>query len=124
MDTESFALLKNGTWTLVDLPHKFKPVGSKWSRIIIQYNDACRVIRYLRSYPKKGLFFLISSNTQLLGFTDVDRVGCVDTRRSITGLCFFICSSLISWRTKKQNIVSRSSSEAEYRALSVATCEM
>lgn len=39
MDTESFALVKNGTWTLVDLPHKFKPVGSKWVYKIKYHSD-------------------------------------------------------------------------------------
>ena len=61
---------------------------------------------------------------QLLGFTDANWAVCVDTRKCITGLCFFLGSSLVSWRTKKQSIVSRSSSEAEYKALSAATYEM
>jgi hypothetical protein len=50
--------------------------------------------------------------------------GCLDSRRSISGQCFYLGKSLISWRTKKQLTVSRSSSEAEYRALGAATCEL
>ena len=64
------------------------------------------------------------SSLHLQGFSDADWVGCVDSRHSISGQCFFIGHSLISWRTKKQIIVSRSSSEAEYRPLASATYEL
>ncbi|GAU22715.1 hypothetical protein TSUD_138390 [Trifolium subterraneum] len=88
------------------------------------YNAACRVIRYLKYSPGKGLFFPRNCDLQLLGFSDADWAGCIDTRRSTSGHCFFIGTSLISWKAKKQSTVSRSSSEAEYRALSSATCEL
>jgi hypothetical protein len=48
----------------------------------------------------------------------------MDTRRFIIGLCFFLVSSLISWRTKKQSTLSNSYSEAEYKPLSNAVCEI
>jgi hypothetical protein len=50
--------------------------------------------------------------------------GCLDSRKSISGYCFFIGRSLVSWKSKKQSTVSCSSAEAEYRALASATREL
>jgi hypothetical protein len=88
------------------------------------YSAAIRVLRYLKGCPGKGLFFPRDSELQLSGFSDADWAGCIDSRRSVSGQCFFLVRYLISWRTKKQLTVSRSSSEAEYRALAAATCEL
>jgi hypothetical protein len=88
------------------------------------HNAAMRVLRYLKGCPGKGLFFPRNSSFQIKGYTDADWAGCKDTRRSISGRCFFLGHSLVSWRTKKQLTVSRSSSEAEYRALASASCEL
>ncbi|XP_058732675.1 uncharacterized mitochondrial protein AtMg00810-like [Vicia villosa] len=84
---------------------------------------AHRIVRYLKNAPAKGLFFRRHSNLQLTGFSDSDWGACPTSRRSITGFCFFLGDNIISWKTKKQTVVSRSSSEAEYRALANTTCE-
>ncbi|MCH82966.1 retrovirus-related Pol polyprotein from transposon TNT 1-94, partial [Trifolium medium] len=94
------------------------------SPTITHYDTACRVVRYLKGTPSHGSFFPRSSSVQILGFADADWANCVDTRISTSGYFFFMGSSLISWRAKKQNIVSRSSSEAEHHALPFASCEL
>ena len=88
------------------------------------HSAAFRVLKYLKGCPGKGLFFPRSSSITLQGFSYADWAGCIDTRRSISGQCFFLGNSLISWRNKKQITVSRSSYEVEYRALASATCEL
>ena len=66
----------------------------------------------------------VSSFPDLLLFVDADWGKCPDSRKSVSGYCYFLGNSLVYWRTKKQPIVAKSSSEVEYRALGTATCEL
>ncbi|XP_014499499.1 uncharacterized protein LOC106760591 [Vigna radiata var. radiata] len=88
------------------------------------YQAIQHILRYIKSSPSEGLFFAANSPKQLKAFSDSDWPTCPNTRRSTTGFCVFLGSSLISWKSKKQKTVSRSSTKAEYRALAATVCEI
>ncbi|GJY67229.1 ribonuclease H-like domain-containing protein [Tanacetum coccineum] len=202
------ALLRKGTWELVDLPEGRKAIGSKWiykikfrssgeiDRCLLNigvsmswpvfqldvnnaflYGDLEEVV-FMKppegyypfdnkskfdysSYTKsdKGVFlallvyvddiiitcssvfeiekfkvflkskFMITDLDKLKYFlgievVDTDKAKCIVTRKSVTGYCVFLNNSFISWKSKKQNTLSKSSTEAEYRALASITSEV
>ncbi|GKA28156.1 uncharacterized mitochondrial protein-like protein [Tanacetum coccineum] len=83
-----------------------------------------RVLRYIKLSPCQGLFFSRSNSLTLQAYCDSDWAICPESRRSITGFGIILRHSLISWQSKKQAVVSRSSTEAEYRALADCSCEI
>ncbi|CAL5418427.1 unnamed protein product [Camellia sinensis] len=83
-----------------------------------------RILRYLKSAPGKGILFSNHGHLRLEAFTDADWAGSIDDRRSTSGYCAFVGGNLVTWRSKKQTVVSRSSAEAEYRAMAHGTCEL
>ncbi|KAL2239212.1 UNVERIFIED_CONTAM: Retrovirus-related Pol polyprotein from transposon RE2 [Sesamum indicum] len=88
------------------------------------WQAALHVVRYLKSCPSKGLLFPSQSSLTLTAYCDADWATCPDSRRSLTGFCIFLGPALISWKTKKQCTVSRSTAEAEYRSLAATVCEL
>ena len=83
-----------------------------------------RILRYLKGTPGKGLWFQANGHLAVDGYSDADWASCLDDRRSTSGYCVFVGGNLIAWRSKKQAVVSRSTAEAEYRALSLGLSEM
>ena len=87
------------------------------------YAAVLRILRYLKGTLFHGLFYSSQSPLILRVFSDADWAGNPTDRRSTTGYCFLLGSSLISWRSKKQTHMARSSTEVEYLAFADTTSE-
>jgi len=85
------------------------------------YTALLRILRYLRGTITRSLLYSSASSLELRAFSDADWAGDPTTRRSTSGFCIFLGDSLIHWKSKKQDVVALSSTEAEYRAMSYAS---
>lgn len=85
---------------------------------------AYKILKYLNKTLGQGLFLSAESKLQLKCFSDAIWAACIDTRRSVSSFCIFLDKSLISWKCKKQQLVSRFFAESEYRAMATVTSEI
>ncbi|RVW18941.1 Retrovirus-related Pol polyprotein from transposon RE1 [Vitis vinifera] len=87
-------------------------------------NAVMRILRYLKNAPGKGILFAKNVDHQSIEvYTDADWAGAVDDRRSTSGYFTFVGGNLVTWKSKKQNVVARSSAEAEFRGMTLGLCE-
>ncbi|GJW09622.1 ribonuclease H-like domain-containing protein [Tanacetum coccineum] len=138
--------LKKSLYGLKQAPSYQKLIGKlmylTMTRPDISYDDQClsqhmhaplqshfgiglRVLKYLKLALKSGIGFSKSnSGVKVVAFSDSDWAKCPMTRRSMSGYCIFVNGNLVSWKSKKHATLSKSSTEAEYRAMASATCEV
>jgi len=90
----------------------------------VHWTAVKRILRYVKLTAKLGLKISRSSSLLVSAFSDADWAGCVDDRRSTGGFAVFLGDNLVSWSARKQATVSRSSTEAEYKAIANATSEI
>ena len=88
------------------------------------YAAVLRILRRLKGTIFDGLHFSSHSSLTLQAYSDANWAGDPTDCQSTTRYCFILGDSLISWRSKKQTVVARSSTEAEYRALAATTTEL
>ena len=84
---------------------------------VSHFQAANRVLRYLKGTAGLGITYRTTGKLDLVIYTDSDQGSRVDCR-STSGYCTFLGGNLVTWRTKKQSVVSKSSTEAEFRAMS------
>ncbi|CAA6665275.1 unnamed protein product [Spirodela intermedia] len=90
----------------------------------IHLQAAYHVLHFLKGITGKDILFKKHDYLALEVYTDVDYAGSIVDQRSTSGYCTFLGGNLITWRSKKQNVVSRSSAEAEFRAMAQGICEI
>lgn len=143
----SIKLIQDGDEPLLDDPASYRRLVGKImyltiARLDITYavNKLCqftsapkgshlqaahKVMHYIKgTVVGNGLFYFSENDLILKGFTDADWGSCQDSRRSTSGYCMFLGNSLISWKSKKQNSMSHSSAESEYKAMQFAMREI
>ena len=94
-----------------------KPTEDHWQA-------AKRILRYLAGTPTHGVFYSAKNNLVLRAYSDADWAGDSDDYVSTNSYVIYLGQHPISWSSKKQNGVARSSTEAEYRAVANATSEL
>lgn len=85
---------------------------------------ALRVVKYVKSAQGLGLYFSAANSVSLSAYSDSDWASCLMTRKSVASYYIFLGSSLISWKSKHQATISKSSSEAEYQAMALTIYEV
>ncbi|KAL0641314.1 hypothetical protein Bca4012_102595 [Brassica carinata] len=83
-----------------------------------------RILRYLSGSHGQGVWMGCNGSTEVVGYCDADWAEDRVDRRSTTGYCTFIGGNLVTWKSKKQKVISCSSAEAEYRAMLKLTNEL
>ena len=82
-----------------------------------------QILCYMKGAQGRGILYSNHGHNRFECFMDVDWAGSKVDRRSITG-CVFVGGNLVSWKSKKQSVVSRSSATFEYRAMTQSKCEI
>jgi hypothetical protein len=90
----------------------------------VHYAAVLRILCYVKGTLFHGLHFSSHSSLDLHVYLDADWASDPIDRHSTMGYCFLLGDSLISWCSKKQSVVARSSTEAKYRALADTTSEL
>ena len=111
--------------TCPDIAHSVSVVSQYMSSSTV---DNWAVVQHILCYLKgalgRGILYSNHGHSRVECFTDADWAGSKEDRRSTSGYCVFVGGNLVSWKSKKQGVVSRSSAESKYRAMTQSVSEI
>ena len=90
----------------------------------IHWSGALRILSFVKGAPGRDLVYRRNGHMKIIAYSDSGYAGDRGERKSMSDFCTYVEENLVTWRSKKQNIVSRSSVEVEYRSMAQTTCEM
>ncbi|KAL6324389.1 hypothetical protein AAG906_012993 [Vitis piasezkii] len=85
------------------------------------WKAAKKVMRYLQGTKDYKLMYRRTSNLEVVGYSDSDFAGCVDSRKSTSGYIFILAGGAISWKSVKQTMIATSTMEAKFISCFEAT---
>ncbi|KAK3027217.1 hypothetical protein RJ639_040806 [Escallonia herrerae] len=113
------------TVTRPDIAYAVSTVSQLMSEPTVKHWAALeQILCYLKGAPGLDLLYSNHGHSYIECFSEVDWAGSKLDRKSTTDYCVFVGGNLVSWKSKKQSVVSRSSAESEYRAMAQSTCEV
>ena len=113
------------TITRSDIAYSVSVLSPYMSSPIVSHCVAVKhILCYLKEAPRRGILCKKHGYTRIECFSNVDWAGSKEDKRSTSGYCVFVGGNLVSWKSKKQSVVSRSSVESEYRAMIQSVCEI
>lgn len=89
----------------------------------LHFQEAKRILRYLKGTIDFGVFYKKGGSEELIAYTDSDYARDLDDRKSTSGYVFMLSSGAVSWSSKKQPIVSLSTTEAEFITATSCACQ-
>ncbi|KAB2636175.1 hypothetical protein D8674_026709 [Pyrus ussuriensis x Pyrus communis] len=90
----------------------------------VHMQTAKRVLRYVKGTTDLGIFYKKGGTEELIGYTDSDYAGDQDDRKSTSGYVFMVNMGAVSWSSKKQPVVTLSTTEAEFIAAASSACQV
>ncbi|CAL2226145.1 unnamed protein product [Prunus armeniaca] len=122
-----FKLMKDEDGVRIDSTLYEQMVGSLMyltaTHLDLMFIATKRVLRYLKGTLSFGVFYKKGGKGELVGYTDSDYAGDQDDRRSTSGYMFMMGSGVISWSSRKQPVVSLSTTEAEFIFAALSACQ-
>ncbi|XP_060180584.1 uncharacterized mitochondrial protein AtMg00810-like [Lycium barbarum] len=113
------------TFTRLDICYGVQTLSQFMQRPKISHMEAgLRIVRYIKNQPGLGILLSSRKSEHMQAYCDADWGACPNTRKSVTRFLVKHGDSLISWKSKKQSTVSRSSAESEYRSMATTVSEI